>query len=244
MTRLATRARTPLVLAAIWVAGACVSAPGRYVQTEPTTASARMVEGGSLAGAVLPGFLARSLERGVRIRSRTCGGLGVGSGFFVDDHTIVTNAHVVAGYVELSIEEFDGRALTIREVFVAPDVDLAAVTIAGAPTYGPPPRVLEDMSAPGTAVWALGYPSAGALELRAGRIVDRVSGDEFEQPGEILRSTVQIEPGNSGGPLLDASGAVVGVNFAVELANGMSLAIPAVRLSGRASWSAVSPAGC
>ena len=72
----------------------------------------------------------------------------------------------------------------------------------------------------------VGYPLGGALAFSSGIVVDRIEGTGFGIDGEVLRLTAHVEHGNSGGPVLDRSGRVVGVVFAIEVATGLALAIP------------------
>ena len=80
--------------------------------------------------------------------------------------------------------------------------------------------------APGTPVWVTGYPEGNQLSALSGQITDYISGTPYEQPGQIMEISNAIEPGNSGSPLLNASGQVVGVAFAISKLDGAGLAIP------------------
>lgn len=101
--------------------------------------------------------------------------------------------------------------------------DIAVITVAG---VLPVSADLEGRGGPGAPVTAVGFPSGGPLELAEGEVVDEVDGRGFGVAGPVLRVTSELEPGNSGGPLLDARGRVVGVAFAVEVATGLGLALP------------------
>ncbi len=65
-----------------------------------------------------------------------------------------------------------------------------------------------------------------ALSALSGQITDYISGTPYGEPGQIMEISNAIEPGNSGSPLLDASGEVVGVAFALNKLDGAGLAIP------------------
>lgn len=91
-----------------------------------------------------------------------------------------------------------------------------------------------------------GYPLAGKLTLSQGTVIDRVDGRPFGIPGQVLRLSARVEHGNSGGPVLDRYGKVVGVVYAIEVATGFGLAIPVDTLRSLArtgGFEAVPPCG-
>ena len=159
----------------------------------------------------------------VRVRSTTCLGVATGSGFALDEHTLITNRHVVAGADRVEVSTWDGRSLTASSASVGAVGDLAVVKVNGRlpQTARLGPRVRA-----GDAVTVVGYPLGGRLTLRRGTVVDYDDGWRFRMPGEVIRMTTLVRPGNSGGPVLDAEGRVVGVVFAIELATEWALAIP------------------
>ena len=97
----------------------------------------------------------------------------------------------------------------------------------------------------GERVTAVGYPLGGELRLTAGVVVDLVDGSQFEIPGRVIRLTAPAQPGNSGGPLLDRTGRIVGVVFAKEIATGLTLAIPIATLKTLVrTWNLEAVPGC
>lgn len=169
------------------------------------------------------GFRRQAANLTMRIRNLTCDGLATGSGFALDRHTIVTNRHVVVGAERLEVDTSDGRLLDVRLAQVAVLGDIALVEV------DQPLPVLADFvtgAASGMQIAAVGYPLGGPFTISRGRIVDRVSGARFDLDWEVLRVTAEVRPGNSGGPLFDAKGRVMGVVFATEIATGYGLAIP------------------
>jgi S1-C subfamily serine protease len=159
----------------------------------------------------------------VRIRSTTCFGVGTGSGFALDANTLITNRHVVVGSDRLEVSTWDGRTFTASSASVGTVGDIAIVKVHG---RLPQPARLGPRAGRGDPVTVVGYPLGGRLTLRRGTVVDRDDGRRFEIPGEVLRMTTLVKPGNSGGPVLDEQGRVVGVVFAIELATDWALAIP------------------
>lgn len=159
----------------------------------------------------------------VRVRSKTCFGVGTGSGFALDEHTLITNRHVVVGSDKLEVSTWDGRTFSATSATVGTVGDIAIVRVDG---RLPQTARLGPRARRGDPVTVVGYPLGGRLTLRRGTVVDRDDGYRFRIPGEVLRMTTLVKPGNSGGPVLDDQGRVVGVVFAIELATDWALAIP------------------
>jgi S1-C subfamily serine protease len=166
----------------------------------------------------------RAAEIAVRVRNRGCDFLATGSGFAVDKHLLVTNRHVVEGAEELQLDTWDGRSVQVAVHRVTYAHDLAVIE-----TLEPLPRVARLAAADpqaGARVSVVGFPKGGPLRQRQGTIVDQVDGDQLDDTGAVLRIDARVEHGNSGGPLLDASGRVAGVVYAIQTATGYGLAIP------------------
>ncbi|MET0734764.1 MAG: MarP family serine protease [Microbacterium sp.] len=146
-----------------------------------------------------------------------CGTGSSGSGFVIAPDRLVTNAHVVAG-VDTPIVELPGReAREGRIVYFDPIDDLAVVAVDG---LGATPLPLSTVLPPGSAAAVQGFPfggpfaSSAATVLSVGTVpVPDVYG-ENAAPREIYSLEADVQPGNSGGPLLTGDGAVAGVVFA------------------------------
>jgi S1-C subfamily serine protease len=152
----------------------------------------------------------------VRVLSTACG-LGVeGSGWAVRPNLIVTNAHVIAGADDTTVTTQSGVELDAVAVAYQPADDLALLRIESKlPTL---PISSERTVGAGAAV--LGYPENGPYMVtpaRIGETRDTISEDSYGR-GPIERTIValggDVRSGNSGGPLLDSHGRVVGVVFA------------------------------
>ena len=154
------------------------------------------------------------------------GARGVGSGtIWHPDGLIVTNAHVVGEGRDLRVGLPDGRVLPAKTVAWDPSCDLAALTVeaTGLPSIQlGNSRSLE----PGQWVLALGHPWGVAGAVAAGVVVG--VGNLGQRPrgqGEWIAVNLPLRPGNSGGPLLDVQGRLVGINAMIS-GPQLGLAVP------------------
>lgn len=187
-------------------------------------------ERGILAAAGVRGAFGRV----VKVTGTACG-LGVeGSGWVGAADLIVTNAHVVAGESDTTVQLQGGVTLRATVVDFDPHDDVAVLRVA---RLGLRPLTLASNPAPGTAVAILGYPLDGPFEAQPGRIGQTEDANTADAYGngpvrrniESLRGLVR--PGNSGGPLVDAAGRVDGTVFAAltgtpTSSGGDGLAVP------------------
>jgi S1-C subfamily serine protease len=155
-------------------------------------------------------------ESVVRVLGTACG-LGVeGSGWVAGPGLIVTNAHVVAGEDDTSVTTADGASLHATVVHYDPEDDLALLHVDA---DLPPLEIAPEPRAGATGA-VLGYPENGPYSVapaRLGETRDTVSEDSYGR-GPIRRSIASlrgtVRSGNSGGPLVDSRGRVLGTVFA------------------------------
>ncbi len=167
--------------------------------------------------------LAAAERAAVRVRNVRCAGLSVGSGFPVDEHTLVTNRHVVEGARELQLETADGRDVDVTATGSATFADLAVVRTEQALTQALPLAVADPV--PGQLVTVVGYPEGGPRTVSRG-VVEGFVEDPLGGDSPVILSTAAVAPGSSGSPMLDDSGAVVGVVYAAETNSGRAVAVP------------------
>lgn len=166
----------------------------------------------------------------VRVLSTACG-LGIeGSGWAVEPEVVVTNAHVIAGSDDTTVTTQDGAELEATPIYYEPRQDLALLRVGSAlPTLPISARRRE-----GEDGAVLGYPENGPYSLapaRIGETRETVSEDSYGN-GPVERTIVamsgSVRSGNSGGPLVDARGDVVGTVFAATTSGPRGgFAIPA-----------------
>jgi S1-C subfamily serine protease len=176
----------------------------------PSNAEVGVAATAAAGGIVKITGLARSCERGQE-----------GTGFVVAPQRVVTNAHVVAGVDEPFLRVGgEGRRYQGEVVLLDVDRDLAVIAV---PELDAAPLVLGADLPRGAAAVVAGFPLDGPYTVEPARVrqVLTARGENiYGEPGvdrEVYSLFADVEPGNSGGPLLDPQGRVVGVVFAKSL---------------------------
>jgi len=158
-----------------------------------------------------------------------CGFEGTGSAVAITPNELVTNKHVVEGARTLSIVTTSGHRIAVRSWVVSTSDDLALLRLSD-PLFDHPVDVAADPTMPGNLVVVMGYPLGGPLTVGRGRVLD-VTPDPSGSGQTTIQASVDTLPGNSGGPLLDTHGRLIGIVRAINLENGSAEAIPSARVS-------------
>lgn len=167
--------------------------------------SATAVNTDSALPASLEDMVDRAMPAVVLIETTT----GRGSGFYVRHDTLITNVHVVQNDAYVTLRRMDGSSVNARVETRAPAFDIAVLKVA---TPSPSQRVLPIGSAqslkPGQEIVVIGS-ALGMLQNSVSRGI--VSGLRTSGGATLVQTDAATNPGNSGGPMLDRNGTVIGV---------------------------------
>ena len=188
-----------------------------------------------------PGYLAAT-SRVVKVQgtATSCDHSIEGSGFVYAPQHVLTNAHVVAGVDQgQTVTTKNGTIYRARVVFYDPQIDIAVLYVQG---LNLKPLQFDDQGQAGAEAVVAGYPldhNFTAVAARIGGTENAVGADIYESgtvDRQIFEIRAQVEPGNSGGPLLSPSGAVYGVVFAAATdASDTGFALTASEVASDAS---------
>jgi serine protease Do len=152
-------------------------------------------------------------------------GAALGSGFVIsEDGYIVTNNHVIEGADEITIEFFSGRELAAEVIGTDPNTDIALLKVDSDEPLPFVPFGDSNAARVGDWVMAMGNPLGQGFSVSAGIVSARgraLSGSY----DDYIQTDAAINRGNSGGPLFNMDGAVIGVNTAILSPNGGSIGI-------------------
>lgn len=168
----------------------------------------------------------------IRVQGRDGGRLGIGTGFIVDAQGLIaTNYHVINEGRRFTVETSDGKKLKVLAVEASDRVnDLALIRVKVGPASSLVALPLADQreTTQGTRVAAFGNP----LGLKDSVVDGIVSAIREVQGRPMIQLAMPIEPGNSGGPLVDRQGRVLGiVNMKSAVDDNLGFAIPIQQLS-------------
>lgn len=212
-----------------WSDVTAYASPTTVVTTRAPTATETV--GGTLAGQTLTAAQWARTVNSVRpvtfkVLNHGCEFEASGSAVAVAPDELVTNRHVVDGARSLAVQTSAGKETPVASWDISQRDDLALLHLA-APVGHTPVRLGLDPT-PGDLVAALGYPLGGPLASGQGRVVE--VGEDPEAHTPIIKASMDVLPGNSGGPLVDTTGSLVGLVRAIDLGEGWTLAVPVDRV--------------
>lgn len=182
------------------------------LERRPIQSNAPLPNLGDLQGAVKT---ARASV--VKLEGQGCGGIVEGSGYVAAKDTVITNAHVVAGVAKPTVIDEAGTHKATA-IWFDPDLDVSVLHVTG--LTGAPLTTLTAKAENGTPAVVAGYPGGGGFTAKPASINDQftATGHNIYGQGDTNRSIYELRadiiPGNSGGPLLNKDGAVIGLIFA------------------------------
>ena len=175
-----------------------------------------------------------------------------GTGFVFARERVMTNAHVVAGVTNPEVQVGD-KAMRARVVLYDPDRDIAVLFVPGLDRT---PLVFTGPATSGASAVVVGFPNDGPFRADPARVrgTQKARGPDIYQRRTVVREIyalrARVQPGNSGGPLLDIQGRVLGVVFAAaadDPQTGYALTAAEVASDAKAAATAtkaVSTQGC
>ena len=205
--------RPPPFLASVQQVLAGVQFPPVFAGLEPNLPSALPVP----ASVDTPG-VNHAAQSVVKVASLGCGGIVTGSGFPVGGGYVVTNAHVVSGTSSHTIQKPDGSTMRATVVLFDPERDVAVLYVPGYSVAG----LTFGSARRGTEGAVIGYPGGLSEKVVAAVVDGSVAAqgrDIFNQnlvTRQIFVLQASVHPGNSGGPLIDMQGHVLGMVFATS----------------------------
>lgn len=165
-----------------------------------------------------PGVQERIAASTVKVIGEACKRIQEGSGFTAESELVVTNAHVVAGMRDPSVQRTDGRRLAAKLVYFDSDRDIALLRVRG---LNEPPLLITTAKA-GERGAVFGHPNGqDQLRVAPARISQQVTArgrdlyDAHRTDRDVFILAASLHPGDSGGALTNLEGQVVGVAFAI-----------------------------
>jgi S1-C subfamily serine protease len=157
----------------------------------------------------------------VKVHVTTCAGTQVGTGVMLSQG-VLTARHVVEGAVAVSIETIDGKVKPLQ-VELSPELDLALVRIPS--TGEADPAALDLHPDAAATVTVSGFPLGHRYRSRSAQFLEPLAGHSPVDPRIAQQLDIVVRPGESGSPVRDGDGAVVGMVYAARRETGAGLVI-------------------
>ncbi len=209
--------------------------PQVFTGSEPSPDATNQLPSDSAFSAIL----AKSRASVVKIEGYGCGGIVDGSGFIAAPDRVVTNAHVVAGVHHPKIVDGQGTH-SARVILFDKSNDLAVLNTND--LRATPLPISTASQDRGTGILVAGYPGGGGFNAQTGVILDRfiALGRDIYNQGttrrEVYSLQAHIVQGNSGGPVINQAGEVIGIVFATSTSyNNVGYALTTAQVSAELS---------
>ncbi len=213
-------------------------------EPEPSTSQVQAPDLGELAPAI-----AKTKASVVKVEGEGCGGIVEGSGFVAGNGLVITNAHVVAGVAKPEVIDKNGTHRTTVIQF-NPNLDLAVLRVLD---LAGKPLVLSNQTSPsGTKAVVMGYPGGGDFHVDPAAIIDAFTAtgrniyNHDTTSRQIYSMKADVISGNSGGPLVNQDGVVIGIVFAHSVTYqhvGYALTMPQVLSQLKEAKQNIEPVG-
>lgn len=224
MTRRAAVA-VAVVIAAVGGCAILPAAPGPLpTDFIPSTAPSATLDASLLS----PDGFDAAQRMTVRVRNIGCDSLSTASGFAVDEHTFVTNRHVVEGSRQLEFSTYDGRTFEATAAGTTTVADLAIVHVDESLTDFA--TLAADDPEVADAVTVIAYPEGGRLKVTRAIVITNAPEDLDPEVGPAFGITAALKPGSSGAPVVNEDGEVVGVVYALSADGTQTFIIPISKL--------------
>lgn len=164
-------------------------------------------------------MLSRVQQSVLKVEGLGCGGIVDGSSFVYAPNLVVTNAHVVAGVSSPKVSHNHKTYDAVPVLFDSAN-DIAVLRVEKLTAR--PLNLVDTPLKPGTAAFALGYPGGGDFNVKPAAILDKfnAAGQDIYGKKRTIRNVYSLQTalrhGNSGGPIVDTDGNVIGVVFATS----------------------------
>ena len=173
----------------------------------------------------IPEIVTKSVASTVRIDgiAESCSAAMVGTGFIVSPERVITNAHVVAGVIDPVVTVSNSKTqLSGKVIAIDRKKDIAIIYVPG---LNGEKLTFIGPATPNEIGFVVGYPNGGSLRISAVSVSSEFEsiGTDIDGNGKTKRDVIvfggDVRPGNSGGPLLNEQGQVLGVVFAADAEN-------------------------
>jgi len=223
------RARAVAALAGALTLAGCAALPAEPLALPTDYVPEPSVSPGDGPGALSPDGFTAAQRMTVRVRNIGCGFISTGTGFALDEHTLVTNRHVIDNSKQITVTTYDGRSIEATAASTTTVADIAIITTEESLGSAFADTALED-PVEGDVITVVGYPNGGRLTTVTGVVLGATTDPLGGAVGAVLATSASVEQGSSGSPVLDEDGRVVGVIYAKNYSN-QSFIVPVSTLN-------------